>query len=317
MGKHSAKTAKDSPWDLSSDRVYDSWRAEKLHRVATLLQAPMVEISDLANPTNAACTELACRCATGNIALYQTAAGAQDPDAIRAGLRGFADSLGLEIAEAHRSAGKCGIVALTVSQAPAQRGYIPYSRRPMNWHTDGYYNAPGEQIRAMVLHCVQPAHSGGRNQFFDPEIAYIRLRDHNPDFIAALMHSQAMTIPENREANGDLRPVSTGPVFSTDASGANLMMRYTARTRSIAWRKDDVTTKAVTFLQELLEKGDPLMHTIRLEAGQGVLCNNALHNRTGFDPDPGPDGGADSDRLIFRVRFHNRVDREINHGQTQ
>ena len=64
-------------------------------------------------------------------------------EAYRGGYSDFERQRALRIAEAHRSGGDQGIVALRVSDAPKQRGYIPYSTRAMNWHTDGYYNPPG------------------------------------------------------------------------------------------------------------------------------------------------------------------------------
>ncbi len=294
------KNLHDSPWNLDDDAPFLAWREEKLRQCQALHDAPAIPIRDLAAPSEAEQEEIRKRCALTNMALYQCEEKDSDADTVRAALRGFSETFGLEIAEKHRSAGSHGIVALTVTQKASQRGYIPYSTRAMNWHTDGYYNSAEEQIRAMVLHCFRPAAAGGRNQFLDPEIAYIRLRDHNKDFIKALSHPAAMTIPENREDNGKVRPESVGPVFSVAPDG-RLVMRYTARTRSIKWRDDELTKQAVTFLQNLLERGDPLMQTVTLTAGQGVLCNNSLHNRTGFENE------TDNRRMLFRVRFHNPV----------
>lgn len=292
------ENTKDTHWDLSADRQYRNWRELKLENSIQAQKLPLVEIKQLKNPTDSECAELLKHCQMTNSARYSIGADHSDSIAIENNLRQFASRLKLNIAEKHRSANASGIVALTMSDNEHQRGYIPYSDKAMNWHTDGYYNSPDEQIGSMVLHCVNPANKGGRNQFLDPEIAYIRLRDENPDFIAALMNKEAMTIPENREKDGTLRPVSIGPVFSISPSG-QLAMRYTARTRSISWRDDAITGQAAAYLQNLLEDGDPLMQTVNLEAGHGVLCNNVLHNRTGF--------AGDKSRLIFRVRFHNRV----------
>jgi alpha-ketoglutarate-dependent taurine dioxygenase len=66
-----------------------------------------------------------------------------------------------------------------------RKEFIPYTDKPIRWHTDGYYNIPERTVRGMVLHCVQSAASGGENQLLDHEIAYILLRDENPDFIRA------------------------------------------------------------------------------------------------------------------------------------
>ncbi len=292
----------DNPFLPENDRAYAEWRDEKLDNYSRFLRADPVSLKNLARPTESEQRKLAETCRKTNLAIYRTEPPETDSDIVRAQLRSFADTMGLRIAERHRSAGDLGIVALQVSNAERQRGYIPYTRRPINWHTDGYYNSRDEQIRAMVLHCVRPARDGGINQLMDPEIAYIRLRDRNPAHIAALMHPQAMTIPENREPDGSLRPVSVGPVFSIDPDG-NLVMRYTARSRSIHWRDTPDTRAAVAALSEILNDDDPLMLTVRMQAGQGVLCNNVLHNRTGFDRD----AERPSDRLLFRVRFHNRV----------
>ena len=56
-----------------------------------------------------------------------------------------------------------------------------------------------------MLHCVSPAADGGENGLLDPEIAYLRLRDENPEFIRALMAPDAMTIPANTEEGGENR----------------------------------------------------------------------------------------------------------------
>jgi len=67
---------------------------------------------------------------------------------------------------------------------------------------------------------------------FDHGIAYIRLRDMNPNYIRALMAPNAMTIPANIEHGSMVQPARSGPVFSTHSDGS-LHMRYTACTHSI------------------------------------------------------------------------------------
>ena len=281
-----------------ADDFYRVWREARLEAAEAAQTVGFVEISDLANPSEAEKSELIRRCNAANLALYH----APDSSGQRDKLRAFAEAMGLRIAEKHRSAGGDGIVALRQSDAPSQKGYLPYSKHKMNWHTDGYYNAPEERISAMVLHTAVPADDGGSNQFLDHTIAFIRLMDENPDYAAALMHPEAMTIPANEE-EGSYRPPSVGPVFFADAETQALQMRYTARTRSIEWRDDPLTREAIAFLQTTLEKPDPLTISLRFEAGQGVLCNNVLHDRTGFDTE----ARAFSPRIVYRVRFHNRV----------
>ncbi len=292
------------PWDLSEDSKYQDWKGSKLEQVADLTaKSSPVIIADLAHPSDDEKAEMVHHCAISNAVLYRSTAKNQTPDTVTKSLISFAESFGLVIAEKHRSAGKHGIVWLQENDSVGKKGYIPYSKRPMNWHTDGYYNAPDQRIRAMVLHCFHSADNGGVNQFIDNEIAYIRLRDENPDYIRALMHPEAMTIPENDEGNGKIRPASIGPVFARDPETGALEMRYTARTRSIEWRDDPLTRDAVAFLTKTLSSGDPFIQTVKMESGDGILCNNSLHNRTGFDADL----TKPSDRLMMRIRFHNRV----------
>jgi len=292
---------KESPFDLRNAAAYAEWREQKITAGTRALSAGFVAISDPMNMADSEVEAILSRCRDTNIALYSTPPETDD-SILRGNLRAMADRLGMGEPEGHRSKGEAAIVALTVSNRPSQRGFIPYSRKALNWHTDGYYNAPDNTIRGFILHCVQDAMAGGVNQILDNDIAYIRLRDENPDYITALTHPRAMTIPETQEEDGTLRPASIGPVFHVE--GDDLIMRYTARTRSIEWRDDPVTREAVTFLQNLLIEGDPLMLEAKLKPGQGVFNNNALHNRTAFD---GDEVGNHSRRIMYRVRFNNRI----------
>lgn len=293
-------------WKFNGTSSYDAWRKEKLTQTSGLLKEyTILPIQDIANLTPIERAEIFHRCEVSNAVIYRDLAHNSTPKTLSSRLRQFADSIGLRIAEKHRSAENDGIVSLQESESASKKGYIPYSKKPINWHTDGYYNGPDQKIRAMVLHCAHAADHGGVNQLLDPEIAYIRLRDANPDYIKALSHPEAMTIPENNEGNGKVRPVSIGPVFAVDPETNRLEMRYTARTRSIAWRDDSTTLEAVEFLNKLLASDDPFIQTIKMQSGDGVLCNNSLHNRTGFDANI----TRQSERLMMRVRFHNRVQR--------
>jgi len=193
-----------------------------------------------------------------------------------------------------------GITSLKVVSDQQRGAYIPYTDKPIHWHTDGYYNTPDHQIRALFLHCVSPAAKGGENALLDHEIAYIHLRDLNPDYIAALMANDVMTIPPNIENGKEIRAVSSGPVFSMLADG-NLHMRYTARTRSIEWKKDPVTQAAIKALSDFLASDSPYIYRATLQPGQGLISNNVLHDRSGFE-----DTG-DNKRLLYRLRYYQRI----------
>jgi hypothetical protein len=152
----------------------------------------------------------------------------------------------------------------------------------------------------MMLHCVQPAPQGGINRLLDHELAYIALRDANPEYIQALMHPQAMTIPERRDETGVARPAQSGPVFSLE-DGA-LHMRYTARTRSIVWREDVLTLAAASELLALLDAPHCTGRLgVKMDAGMGLVCQNVLHDRSAFEDEAG------SPRLLLRARYLDRA----------
>ncbi len=242
-------------------------------------------------------------CGAANIAIYDSGVFGTDPFCARPALKAFAAAFGLRREEAHRSQGEDGIVAIEMAASDSRAGYIPYSSRPLSWHTDGYYNyhGPFECVKAMVLHCVRDADEGGVSALLDHEIAYIRLRDRDPAFIEALTHPDAMTIPAGEDGYRGPRPDNTGPVFFIEPESEALVMRYTARKRNVMWRQDATTQAAVKALEEALE-ADPLIIRYKLRPGEGIICNNILHNRSGFTESVDGNG-----RLLYRVRFYDRI----------
>ena len=132
-------------------------------------------------------------------------------------------------------------------------------------------------------------------------MVYLLLRDENPDWLAALMQPDAMTIPANVEDGREIRPAQSGPVFSVEKVTGSLHMRYTNRTRSIVWKDDVNIRKAVGFIRALVESDLPWIYCYRLQAGEGIICNNVLHGREAFAD------GADTTRLLYRARYHDRM----------
>ncbi len=290
------------PFSLSDAASYAVWREQKLAAYPRSAGELRVSIRDLTSPSAEECAALAAICRKANMALYDSGAAGADAVRVRPALRAFAAALNLRHMEDHRSGEADGIVAIEVADTGGRAGYIPYSNRPISWHTDGYYNyhGPSYCVQAMLLHCVRDAPKGGVNGLLDHEIAYIRLRDRNPAFIEALMHPGAMTIPPGEEAHGRYRPDNTGPVFFADPASGALVMRYTARKRNISWRQDGTTRRALEALEEILET-DPLIINYKMNPGEGLLCNNVLHTRSGFE-----NGDTGNGRLLYRVRYGGR-----------
>jgi alpha-ketoglutarate-dependent taurine dioxygenase len=275
---------------------FERRRERKLARYPRRTEELIVEVRDPRNLSDSEAAEIRRLCAVANMAVYASPlADLADKDiARRLGAR-----LGLARLQANPLADEDGISSLEVAAEKSGRGYIPYSNRRLLWHTDGYYNAPEQRIRAFLLHCVRPAATGGENRLLDPEIAYLLLRDADPQYVQALSAPDAMTIPANEEDPAAQRAAQTGPVFSED--GGALHMRYTARTRSIEWRPDEVTQAAVRHLRQILDSDSPYVFRLKLQGGQGLVCNNVLHDRSEFTDSPG------AGRLVYRARYADRI----------
>ena len=288
------------PFDLANEAGYQTWRATKLANVTAQTVDRVVPVKDVALLTDQEHAAILERCRNTNLAIYEvTGGGETDKQAIRA----FGRQFGLERLDMNLRADEDSITSLRVVEASAGTHYIPYTNRPLNWHTDGYYNRLDKQVRGIVMHCVATSASGGDNLFLDPELAYLLLRDENPDYIKAFMQPDAMTIPPNIEAGVELRPAQTGPVFSIADDRGALHMRYTARTRSIEWKDDRNTRLAAGFLLELLASDSIYIIRHRLRAGQGIICNNVLHKREAFNDD----ATSGQQRLLYRARYHERI----------
>ncbi len=287
-----------SPFDPDTGEAYVAWRERKLANWPAESSELMTEITDGRAPQASEIQAIRAALARTNIAFYRVKSPLPGDKAM---IRALGRQLGLERLDNNLCADDDGITSLTVVEKPQQGEYIPYTNRPLNWHTDGYYNTLDRQIRGVILHCVQPAEDGGDNAFLDHEIAYIQLRDENPDFIRALMAPDAMTIPPNIRNGRELRPRQTGPVFSIDARGY-LHMRYSARATNIEWKADSTTQAAAECLLSLFQQDSPYIFRHRLEAGEGVVSNNALHCRSGFSHEQG-----DVSRLLYRARYFDRV----------
>ncbi|MCH8862855.1 MAG: TauD/TfdA family dioxygenase [Proteobacteria bacterium] len=295
----------DGPFNLSDSTAYKTWREEKLAGFPRHSRDLLVRINDFAAPTSGEIKNITDSCRRANMAIYEAGADDNAKEFDSDSIRAFAAHFGLSRLDKHLLSDDNGVTALRVADKGTRTAYIPYSSNRLGWHSDGYYNDASHLIRAVVLHCARPAASGGENAILDHEIAYIRLRDENPDFIAALMHPGCMTIPANlgegNGAGGRIRPARTGPVFLVDRQTNALHMRFTARKRNIQWREDKTTRNAIDFLLSLLESDDGPVIRYRLCAGQGLISNNVLHNRTAFEDDPA------AARLVYRARFLDRI----------
>jgi alpha-ketoglutarate-dependent taurine dioxygenase len=288
----------ESPFHPDNAAGYQVWRAEKLAGYPTRGEDLIVPVRDPKQLTDAEYQALWQRIAKSNMAIYATDMGeSEDKDRPRL----LSAQFGLTQLDANWLADEDGISSLTPQdEGQAKRGeFIPYTHHRIRWHTDGYYNPPERRIFAMTLHCVRAADEGGENDLLDHELAYIALRDANPEHIRALMAVDAMTIPARVDEAGTAREDETGPALCV--ADGQLHLRYTARTKSIAWKQDAATQAALKALEELLESRPAGVFTLQLQPGMGLICNNVLHTRSGFSDRP------QHRRLLYRARYHDHL----------
>ena len=286
-----------NPLNLEDESGYQQWRDQKMRAYENNAHMKLIDIKG-SIPDGGERLEILSAIAKFNYAIYRV-------NAPHHGSKHFVRETGLLLGLTHLDGNLCSdednISSIQVKIEGRHTGYIPYTSRQLTWHTDGYYNKAEQTIRAMVLHCVRPAKSGGENLMLDHEMAYIQLRDENPQYIRALMQADALTIPPNIENGKEIRGAQSGPVFSIDPLSQALHMRFSARTRNIEWKAP--AQEAVEYMKSLLNENNPYVITYRMQAGEGIIANNVLHNRTAFT-----DAEADNEkRLLYRARYYDRV----------
>lgn len=296
--KNGGSMSHNSPFDLDSGDVWQRWRDQKLEMAPTSLESLLVEIDDPRTIRQVEHDAVIDSCRRANMAIYVSPLqeeGTHIPRAV--GMR-----FGLNNIDHNRGAEQDAVTALTVQEDEGHARYIPYTNREIHWHTDGYYNRLDLQDHAMLLHCVRPAMRGGENGLMDHEMAYLLMRESHPEYVEALMREDAMVIPAHEVEGEEMRPVRGGPVFMVTAAG-RLHMRYTMRKRNIRWNQDPLVQAAVAWLENLLKSDSEYIFHGTLQPGWGLIANNVLHDRTGFEDseDPG------QKRLLYRARYHDRI----------
>jgi hypothetical protein len=314
-----AAAAAGGPFDLADDAAYRAWRDWKLAHRARSLADLLVDLDDPRRLRPDERQQLTERIARHGVAVYRSPHLGEDPDLPRA----LGAQLGLVRLDANWLADEDGLSRITVARGPGTAGeadeageaagaaapgprdgargdFIPYTDRAIGWHTDGYYHPQARRILGMILHCVRPARAGGETSLVDHALVYIALRDRAPELVRALMHPQAMTIPARADEAGVARAAQSGPVFAV-VDGGHLHMRYTARTRSIAWRDDAATRAAADAIAALLAGEFAGLLRFTMAPGMGLVGHNVLHARSAFADD------AAAPRLLYRARYLDRV----------
>ena len=283
--------------DFESD--YSTWRESKLSAGLNSDNLAQIPIQNPSVLNQLELEQLRAHCNQNNFAIYQLE---QPHLADKSSIRAFSEQISMIELDQNLCADNNSITSLQVMNLGRAKGYIPYTSKALNWHTDGYYNELLQHIRSFLLHCVQSAPSGGESMLINHELIYIALMDENPDFITALMQPDVMTIPANIENGEEIRPPQSGPVFYRDAHTNSLQMRYTSRSRNIEWKQDSLVQRAVSMIEELLSDSTFVIRHL-LKPGEGLICNNILHGRSAFTNGNIPE----EQRVMYRIRSYNRL----------
>lgn len=290
--------AEYSPLLLENEGEYQSWRARKLALRQRTPADRIYELDREGRVPQSLVDSLRLQVRAHNFVIFQAP---QKLD--KAGFLALNRQFGLDRLDESTGADEDSVTSLrVVEETDCRARYIPYTNRALSWHTDGYYNPPNRRINAFALYCVNQAGRGGGNYLFDHELMYILVRDRAPGLLQALMAEDLMRIPANIQDNRIVRAEETGPVFSLQSSGCSLLMRYTSRPRNIVWKADKRSEQALNLVREILLDGRASVD-IRLQAGQGIVCNNILHGRQAFH-----DSGFEPARLVFRARYYDNID---------
>lgn len=278
---------------------FEDWAARKLYRYQQAMGDSVVEIRDPTHLSRSERAALLRRIGKLNLVVYHSRSRVFTKKELKA----LGIQLGLNRLDKNLMADAESISSVRVAQAGIQTRYIPYTNRPLGWHTDGCYYEADRTIRSFILHCINPAPDGGINTFLDHEIVYLLIKQHEAKFAASLFRSDAFSVPANISAGGELRSAYSGAVFSFDPNSGHLHMRYTNRSHNVRWNSDPEVRQAVAYLRATIDNAAAFSISHKLEAGQGVICNNVLHKRSAFNNGP----EAERQRLVYRARYYDRV----------
>lgn len=287
---------------------YCRWRDVKLNTIPKDADNYLVEIDNPEQLSNAQKQQILINTNAYNFSLlyikhhahYHTnlSANISDKNAITNVIVALNAQLKLKDYDSNLYAKHNGLSYIKQSTDKNQQDFIPYTNKALKWHTDGYYNNDDSYIRSFSMYCVQNATNGGENSWFDYDIAYILLREQNPELANALCANNSFIIPQHTVDGVVRRAKFSGAVFLIDNKTNKLTMRYSQRTHNIIWSNDVVVAKDA--LDNILATNTEYRFNHKLDIGQALVCNNILHNRAAFITENPP-------RLMLRGRYFNSI----------
>jgi hypothetical protein len=167
--------------------------------------------------------------------------------------------------------------------------YIPYTNKQLNWHTDGYYDE--KPIFSWLLHCEEPAFSGGENYLLDHELA-IREYILKHDNLDQLTRPDSFIIPSNADAG---RNETKGYICDMNNKYKKFHMKFSMRQKNIELNERSKTA-FIRMKKIIKEDCKKYCITYKLSKNEGIVSNNILHGRNSF-----VDGKVM--RKLYRIRI--------------
>ena len=276
--------------DVADD--YKKWRDEKLAAYPKSIGDLVVELGNMTALTGAEKSKILDLVERANMCVYTAGTAELSSDSLLA--------LGKQLGVSETDKARRHSNSDELTNSGILNSAVPFTTRPVRWHTDATYYGSDKTIQALFLLCKRPAIEGGSNKVLDHEILYIRMRDQAPEALRVLMNKNCFKYmnPKTCEIAENLG----GKVFWTNPDGY-LCHRFSFRKMDMAWSIDTDIQEARADLETVILNESEYVIEGRLESGMGLISNNVLHTREKL---------VDSDddakkRLLFRARFYDRV----------
>jgi hypothetical protein len=264
------------------------WSAKKDLNIPSNINDLKVSISDINHVSKAEISQIKQKLTKFNCCIYASGTDLDDNSKIMR----FAQSLGMRTFDSH-NIDDSAISTISANKDENNMRYIPYTNKGLNWHTDGYYDS--KPIFSWLLHCIEPALSGGENFLLDHELA-IREYILKYDDIIYLTNNETFSIPTDEVAK---REITSNYVCDMNNEYKKLHMNFSMRKENIIVNKD--SESAMSKLIKIIKEDCKKYHlTYKLSKSEGIVSNNILHGRNAFK-----DGRVM--RKILRIRSHERL----------
>ena len=248
----------------SKSNEFKQWALEKEDNIPLNIDDLIVKIHDINHATLAEISNIKDIIKRFNCCIYQSRVGLN----AQADLMNFAQSIGMETYDTnniHNSP-----ISLIMSlETKNTLNYIPYTNKKLNWHTDGYYDE--KPIFSWLLHCEEPAYSGGENYLLDHELA-IREYIIKYDNLESLSSLDAFTIPGNTHAN---RGETNGYICDNDNEYKKFHMKFSMREKNMKLNEQSKT--AIMRMKKIIKEDcKKYCLTYKLSKNEGIVSNLSL-----------------------------------------